>query len=361
MKKIALLCICISLSMLSCDKNEEVASILPARFSVTIPGSLSQGDISHARMDANSLDGNLVYANLRVFIKVGEISAQTIENIIQGIRRYGIDKPMEIKLRSHWDDRFKYIKVEEAVHAEGRVWDYGLNAWDSQDSILAFQLYWNRYPVEGIAIMKVYEMNRLVGEFFKDWMYKVEYSEADATFEKKMNVSITRPVNQMEHKWAINKLKMFAGKKGDDVHVSGNTFHPNLWLVDQDFPGGRNYAFIGKGNLKHDIGVAIISLPPSSVTTNVGLPDVYSIYNVVKSEIESAFDVIIEPGGFLEQLYQSYLSNTQAPGYFMKSVGFVSCGISIPKNIGFTPSFIDLSGLKPFAPAVVRDLDIKFN
>jgi hypothetical protein len=345
----------------SCDKTDEVASILPTRFSVDIPESLSYGDISNARVDGNSLSGNLIYANLRLFIRIGEISAQTIEQIIHGIRKYGIDKPMELKFRSNWDNRFKFIKIEEMVFAEGRTWDYGLNAWDSQDSILAFQLYWNRHPIEGVAIMKVYDMNRQLGEFFRDWMYKTEYSEADVSFEKKMSISVTRPILQLDHKWAIDKLKMFAGKKGNEVHLYGNTNHPNIWLVDEDFSEGRNYAFVGKANIKYDIGVATISLPPSSVTTDVGLADVYSVYDVIKGEVESAYDIVIEPGGFLDQLYQVYFANTAAPGYFMKPIGFVSCGSVIPNHAGFTQEFINLSGLKPFVPSSVKDLTIPFN
>jgi hypothetical protein len=359
MKKIVLLFTGLSLFILSCDKSDEVASILPARFSIDIPEALSYGDIQNARIDETTLSGDLIYANLRVFIRIGEVSAQTVETIIKGIRRHRIDKPVEIKFRSDWDNRIKFFKVEEKVSAEGKIWDYALNAWDSQDSILAFQLYWNTNPIEGVAIMKVFDMNRQLGEMFRDWMYKIEYSEANANFEKQMTVSVTRPTNSEDNKWLINNLKMFVGKKGDEVFLHGNTNHPNIWLVDQAFSGGRNYAFVGKANIKQNIGVATVSLPPSSVNSVTDLLENYSIYNVVKGEVETAFNVTL--GGIFDHLYQPYFVNTNAPGYFKRPEGFISSGSIVPNHVGFTSKFIDLSGLKPYLPLSVKELSIIFN
>ena len=71
-------------------------SILPLSFAVDIPNSLSHESGKKSAPGIDTLKGNDVYEHLRFFIKMGEHSAEIVEDIISGIHLYRINQPMEV-------------------------------------------------------------------------------------------------------------------------------------------------------------------------------------------------------------------------------------------------------------------------
>ena len=124
-------------------------------------------------------------------------------------------------------------------------------------------------------------------------------------------------------------------------------------IIDETFTGGRNYAFVGRANETDDIAVAEIALPPSAVDTNIGIMNDYSLFNILEDELN---DVGITNPLVIEVV----LKNAQAPAYFIGDEGFVSSGNDLPDHEGFSKDFIDLTGLIPFIPRNIRDLQVEF-
>lgn len=354
-----LLALALLFGFTACDNTSEDPSILPDQFSVDIPEAVSFEDASNGRIN-EEVQGGLIYANLGLFIHIGEESAQLVEDFIRGIRRHNIDKPMEISFPSEDDQRMKFIKVVENATTNGETWDYGLTMYDQEDEALAFQLYWNTSPIKGIAIMDVYNIDRTNHQSWQDVMYQIEYSEAETDYEKQMIVSISGlPVDGTDQ-FAIDNLKMWAGKNGNEIKLYGNSNHPQMQIIDENFADGRNYAFVAKTNAASKIGVAEVGLPPSNTQHNDGLLTEYSIYNVFVAEIENQYGIDIIPGGAFEDYVVNLLKNTEAPGYFIEGQGFVSCSDQIPDHVDFTTDFIDLSSLHPYIPADIKNLVVKF-
>ncbi|MGK7396537.1 MAG: hypothetical protein ACNS62_18300 [Candidatus Cyclobacteriaceae bacterium M3_2C_046] len=361
MKKILLLLLIpFLLFCQSCQEDEEVnVSILPESLIIDIPDAISEST-TNGRIKENEIEGGLIYANLRLFVKVGEKSAELVDDFIKAIGSHKIDQPMEISFISDDDQREKFLKVVENATAQGTNWDYGLNLFDQENNDLAFQLYWNTNPVKGVAIMKIFDIDRTHDASLQDVMYKIEYSEAEAGYEKQMVVSITNAPENAADPGYLDKMKMFVGKKGDVLEIFGNSNHPQLVLVDTEYTGGRNYAYVAKADIKLNIGVAEVGLPPSDIDYNNNLLSDYSIYNVFKKDIENAFNITINPDGWADQAIKNMFKNTEAPGYFVQPEGFKSCADEIPNQEGFTQDFINLSLLKPYVPKDVKNMVIEF-
>lgn len=345
----------------SCKKEEEdnkdtnPESILPQNIVVDIPSSISSSQSGKSgkvyKTAVDTLSGEEIYESLRFFIAVGEQSAEIVNAIISAIKQYNIDKPMTITYTSNDDGRSKTLVVAENQSYDGVTWQYGLTITD-QDSADAMKVFWNKSPKKGVAIMSPYDINRTEDPSLAGVLYKIEYSEAgELGYNKHMIVSITDyPVQDI---FGIDNLKMFVGKNGDFIDVYGNSNHPNIILADTTFTGGRNYAFVARGHDVDNVGLAIVALPPSSVNTTTDILDTYSIINVITEELNNA-------GITDTNAINAYLSNAEAPGYFIAPNGFVSSGSNVPSHIAFTSTFVDLSALNPYIPNDIKNLIISF-
>ena len=243
------------------DSNPETpeATILPDNFAVDIPTALSDEGKLKSSQDIDTLKGNHIYAHLRSFIHVGDCGAGIVHEIIRSIRHYEINKPMEVTFVSDDDSRVKRLVVTGDPDHDGQVWEFQLTITDvdsegNEDGGKALQVFWNRNPVKGIAILKPYNIDRAGDADLGDAMFRIDYSEEDLFYDATMMVyAIGLPMpSPLEDPFALKALKMFAGKKGDIIDVYGNTDHPNAILISGT--PGFNRAFVAAGNAVRDLG-----------------------------------------------------------------------------------------------------------
>jgi hypothetical protein len=358
----------------SCEQldKEKIADtgILPERFKVDIPNSISNSNYSSksyksaSNADADTLKGNAIYGNLNTFIAVGEASADVVVHIIAGIAIYHIDEPMSISFVSDDDNRTKNLVVEENVDFSDRTWEYELTITDAEsegttDGGKALQVFWNVEPIEGIAIIKPYNCDRIKNDEATEAIFKVEYSEVGtADYNRFMIVEIAGlPMKSAKAEpYAINSLKMFVGKNGNTVDVYGNSNHPNAkFFTDKT---GYNWAFVASGFDNENIAVAEVGLPSNTLDSDdrtVLLKD-NSIKNLLTQEINDWF---IETIGFKPDSasLSGYLKNADAPGFFADH-GFVQGGTSPSDD--YLPLIDRIDELTPFSPKKINDLSIEF-
>jgi hypothetical protein len=355
-----------SLGLTSCENNNDVArqkDLLPETFRVDIPSSISNSAISgrlSGRAKEDTIQGNDIYQNLNLFVAVGEGASQLVEEFINGIRKYRIDRVQSLTYKSDDDNRTKNLVVESDVAFENKVWDYMLTITDAEsesatDGGKALQIFWNNTaPIEGIAIIKPYNCNRVKDAESKDAIFRIDYSEAGKNgYDAEMEVTIAGlPLaNPIEDPYSINTLHMFAGKKGETVDVYGNSNHPNAYLFTEQ--RGFNWAFVASGNESKNIAVAEVGLPPSNLDENdreVLLKE-YSIKNVFTNGITAMWPAIDQT------VLAAYLKNTAAPGYF-NSTGFVKGGTSPGSDWDVLAT--RLNSLSPYNPKETNDLTLSF-
>jgi hypothetical protein len=349
--------------LLSCDNNERLVipddSILPENFKVDLPGALSYDGNTNGRMAIDPLDGNIIYGHLANFIHVGEEAAQIVEDIIQGIVFYRINRPMELSFESDDDGRVKNLVVMENRIFDGKEWEYQLTLTDlkseaENDGGKAIQIFWNRMPVEGIAILKPYNIDRTHHSDWENAVARIDYSEAgELGYEAHMIVQLAElPLEEpLENPYSMQTLKMFAGKSGNTIDLFGNSDHPNaLFFSGQT---GYNWAFVASGDAAENIGVAEVGLPPSILDNQereILLKD-YAIKNVFNSEINAVWPDIDQ------QTLETFLNNTDAPGYFSQN-GFVSGGESPGSE--YDDLTLRLPDMIPYNPTEITALSISF-
>ena len=342
------------------DMPKPETSILPERFGVDIPNSLSSENyLSSGRVAIDTLKGNEIYRHLNLFIHIGEEAANIVGEIIRGIRIYEINKPMSLSYESDEDGRTKNLVVKENPSYDGENWDFMLTITDASseselDGGKGLQIFWNRYPIKGIAILKPYNMNREEDFEFEDAMFRIDYSEAgEHGYESHMIVSIANlPIaDPLDNPYSMSTLKMFAGKAGDNIDVYGNSNHPNATFFAGN--SGFNWAFVASGSESKDIGVAEVGLPPSNLDepSKETLLDYYSIKNVFTREIYSVWPNIDQSS------VDAYLFNTGAPGYFADH-GFISGGESPGEE--YNDLEFRLSLISPYNPKEISNLSIEF-
>lgn len=365
----------IAFLMHSCEDNnlpgpEEKTGILPERFKVDIPGALSQ-DMKSANLksadgtqSADTLKGNAIYSHLANFIAVGEGAADIVEAIIFTIAVYDIDEPLTLSYQSDDDNRVKNLVVEEAVEYSERTWEYTLTITDAEsemdaDGGKALQIFWNKSPIEGVAILRPYHIDRVNDREALDAVFRIEYSEAGKDeYEAYMIIEIAdMPMADPRlDPFALNSLKMLVGKEGDRIDIYGNSDHPNAQFFTEKT--GFSWSFVASGYDGQDIGVAEVGLPPNTLDDNdrdVLLQD-YSIKNVLTEEITQWFidNIGIRPDS--EDL-AAYLYNADAPGFFADH-GFVQAG-ELPGD-EYTELVKAIQDLTPFSPKDVNELTIDF-
>ncbi len=365
-KSLLFLLFCLALALFfGCKKDEEDEpikdSILPKWVSIDIPEAISNsaGSKKCTYQDIEPIPGDSLYEMLRVFIHIGEASADLVSEIMNALSQHDINQAMTFSYISDEDGRTKNCVVVENVTVDGSNYEFKLTITD-QDGNNALQVIWNRNPIEGITIIQPYNCNRTEPASLANLIYKVEYSEVgDMGFDKHMIVTIAGAPK--EDDFYINNLKMFVGKTGDIIDVYGNSNHPDAVILTT--VGGLNWAFVARGDDVQKIGVAKVGLPSCiyeyNLTDSIFGP--YSLENVLRNEITAYWEdsVSITPTQ-LDSIITLYIQNAQAPGYFGNN-GFVSCATPVPTNpAGFTTEFIDLSGLTPYKPKDINDLVIEF-
>lgn len=340
--------------MIACSSDDEVKATvdIPAQFSIDIPSSLSSntGNLNgRASGDGDGIiEGDEIYESLRYFIHLGEESADILELTLKvgaileanNVRSYTFD--------GDDDGREKRIDIVENVTRGGVSYEYEMIMVDTENEEQAVQLLWNTSPVTGVGILKPYNIDRSDLEASESAFLRIDYSEDDANYDATMTISISgvEPVENGD----IDNMKMFVGKKGDIIEVMGNSNHPNVVIIDQDFTGGRNYAFVGRGDESTDLGVVKLALPPSSTATADVLED-YSVYAVLEAEINEVVELT-------ESQIEAILIEAHSPAYF-NSDGFITSGED-NKPASFSDSFVNLSGMNPFVPNDIKNLEVDF-
>lgn len=355
MKSIKLITLLFSTSLLvSCGSDNEVTSQvdIPSTFSVDIPNSISSnsGGLSGriAGDDDGVIEGNEIYESLRGFIMIGEGSAEIIEITLQVAAALEAQNVRSYTFESADDKREKRIDLSESVTRGGTSYDFEMTMVDTENEDMAIQLLWNTGPVDGVGIIKPYHVDRIENIESLDALIRIDYSEDDANYDATMTVSIVGL--ETPENGDIDNLKMFVGKKGDVVDVMGNSNHPNIVIIDENYTGGRNYAFVARGDESTDLGVAKLALPPSSTATADVLVD-FSVFAVLEAEIQAA--------GITDQdIIDAVLVEALSPAYFNND-GFITSGAD-NKPASFDASFVDLSGMNPFAPNTVKNLALDF-
>lgn len=367
MKKLSLISVFIFLAGIifftSCETDpfgpDPDQSILPDKFSVDIPSSISQ-DISSKKSAAiDTMKGNNIYEHLTFFIHVGEEAAEIVEGIIRGISVYDIDRVKTLTFEGDDDGRIKNLVVDAAPEFEDRVWDYGLTITDAESEVnddggKAIQIFWNESPREGVALLKPYNIDRDDAEFL-DAMFRIDYSEAgEMGYDAHMIVAISDlpSVDPLLEPFAMNSMKMFVGKKGEFVDVYGNSSHPNAKFLTTTT--GYNWAFIASGEENRDVAAAEVGLPLSTLdaTGREVLLEEYSIKNLFTNEVKTVWP------SASDELIAAWLTNTEAPGFFNNN-GFVQGG-TMPSD-DYSGVAGRLSGLSPYNPKTIANLEISFN
>ncbi len=347
----------------SCQKEDvpppQQSDILPARFSVDVTRSLNYNASTLKSAEVDTLPGNEIYGHLGTFICVGETGSKIVEEVINAIRVYNINKPMSFSFTSDEDGRVKNAVVVARADYDNRHWEFGMTITDAEsegnaDGGKALQLFWNRSPIKGIAIMKPYNINRTENEDDPDAMYRIDYSEAgEHGYRAEMTVyAAYLPVaDPLDNPWSMSSLKMFVGVKGDIVDVYGNSVHPNAILLAGNT--GFTYSFVASGDNSTDLGVAEVGLPPVNLdepSRNI-LLGYYSLKKVITREIYEVWPDI-DP-----ESVQAYLYNASAPGFFDAN-GFVAGGTA--PGTGYEQLVRRLPYLSPYNPKEVLNLSIVF-
>ncbi|HBX49990.1 MAG: hypothetical protein A2275_19250 [Bacteroidetes bacterium RIFOXYA12_FULL_35_11] len=347
----------ISINFSSCKKEEEEpkTNIVPSSFVVDVPSAINSPNVSGSKAtESDTLNGNVIYGNLRTFINVGCAAANVVNTIIYSIYVYNINQAMIFDYVGNYDQRTKHVEVIEGASLNGVYFQFKMTITDSGTK--AIQVFWNTNPVKGVAILSPYDINRTLSNVFTNTRYMVEYSEAENAYEKQMLVSIANyPTSIQGTTNAINNLKMFAGKNGNLVTLWGNSNHPAAIILDPSLVG-KDYAFIAHADAALNTGCAQVAITPTDVNTTTNIFSTYSVYSVLNSAINTVYP------GLPQNQIDAYLANTDAPAYFVAPQGFVSCGTNVPASPAgaFSASFVNLSGLTPYVPYDVKNLSISF-
>ncbi|MFA6401667.1 MAG: hypothetical protein WCX31_08590 [Salinivirgaceae bacterium] len=356
----------------ACEKEtvlpkDQETTILPERFKIDIPSSLSNsthksGSLKSAKAD--TISGNEIYENLQMFIAIGEGTSDIVESIIFHIKLYHIQDIGELTFTGDDDSRVKHLVVESGVDFDNRTWEYMLTITDLEsegnaDGGIGMQVFWNNSPIEGVAIIKPSNLNHNDTEKLGEAMYSVEYSEKGlGDYEAYMIVQISNlpMASTIIDRYAVNAIKMFVGKKGDIIDVYGNSNHPNAqFFTDKT---GFNWAFVASGQQTADIAVAEVALPPSTLdeTSRTIILKDYSLKSVFTSEINTWF---LETYGVRPDSSDlaGYLRNADAPGFFANG-SFIQGGTAPNNNYG--ELLIRIEGLTPYNPISISELSLVF-
>ncbi len=340
---------------------EDENSILPEQLTVEIPAALlADASALKGAPVVDTLKGREIYGHLRFFIHTGDYAAQIVRHIIYGIRRYNIDQVKTVTYESEDDGRIKNLVVVEGPEFDGRTWEYGLTITDAEsegeeDGGKGMQVFWNKNPKEGISVIKPYNLDRTLEREMAKAMFRIDYSGAgELGYEHHMIVSIAGmpAIDPLLAPFAMDGMKMFAGKTGDFVDVYGNSSHPNAKFLTEKV--GYNWAFVASGSGVEDAAVVELGLPLSTVDSEDRsvLLEENSIYNVLYNEVKTIWPHASD------EILEAWLTNTEAPGFFDRS-GFIQGGEAPGDQ--FLPLMERIVDLSPYNPKSIANLEINFN
>ena len=339
--------------------NEVNTKNIPTKFKVDIPSSLSRNEGAKKSDKSDTLHGNTIYHHLCTFIWVGEGAADVVQDIMVAISTHNINQAMSFSYVSGQDGRTKNAVVVVNSDYEGVTWNFEMTITDAlsqsnADGGKALQVFWNTTPVNGIAILKPYNVNRTQYANYPDPMYRVDYSEAgnlgytNHMFVYLINLPLANPLTDP---YSMKSMKMFAGKSGNFIDVLGNSEHPNAKFFTTQT--GFDYAFVASSNQSLNISVAEVGLPSSTLNSSsrVTLLKDNSIKNVFTNQIYQTWPSIDSTS------VAAYLFNTGAPGYF-NSNGFIQGGTSPSSNYNDLETRMNL--LSPYNPYDITNLTVVF-
>lgn len=349
----------------SCEKetigpDNEPDTLIPDRFMVEIPKSISSGEALKSNQ-VDTMNGNHIYQHLRTFIAAGESGAELAQNIMLSIAVHNLNRPLELTYISDDDGRAKHLEIVENAMYEDQNWQYRLTISDADGSTqnghsnIGLQVFWSWNPLSGIALINPYNCDRTTDESYAETNFRIDYSEAgNLGYEAHMFVSISGfPLpNPLQEPFGMDNMKMFVGKNGDQVTIYGNSQHPNAQFFNNET--GFNWAFVAAAWENQDMAVAEVGLPPVGLdeTDREVLLETYSVYNVLRNQVLSVWPTIDN------DILDAYLYNTQAPGYFNAS-GFVQAGTAPSED--YLPLTEHIQNLTPFNPAEILNLSINFD
>lgn len=318
-----------------------------------IPDPLSNFQSNQKIAAADEIQGSELYEALRVYIGLAEESAYLVRSVLSIIHAYNLQGPRTFSFTGD-DGRTKNVSVVGDVLVGAKTWSYRLEI-ENDGGNKAFQFFWDTGPVfEAIAVLDLYEMDNIEHPDVEGMLMEIRTSgNSGAGFKRSMEVLIDdHPKEPGEDDGYVDNLRMLVTDFGDEVLITGNSNHPDLILFDSTQGDGISYSFVGRGSKSLDIGVVKLAIPPSSLTDISNVFVNYSVDTVFRTEILNLYPSI-HP-----DTLDALLVNTKIPAFFDQN-GFISAG-TVPNNPGFTNSFIDLSGLQPFVPRNVRDMELNF-
>lgn len=358
------------LSFTSCIEDfqsRKTNSFVPNRFKVDIPTSLSQkekkGFLKSVSLSDDTLKGGEIYGLLKHFIAIGNFAAIFTEGILNEIDKHNVQNFIFLTYNGDEDGRLKELLVEPNATFEGKTWEYSLTVVDAEskseeDGGVAMQIFWTPGEiVDGISILKPYNINRNAEDANKETMYRVDYSELGTTnYDKTMSVAISNMESNNANKYRIDNLKIFVGEKDGIVDLYGNSNHPDAnFFTDET---GFNWAFVASSNSEDDIAVAEVGLPKSTLNSDSRstILEDYSVKNVFTQQVS---DWLYEEWSVIpsQELLDSYLHNAAAPGYF-DTDGFIQGGEA--PNGNYSDLENNIQNLSPFNPSTISTLEINF-
>ena len=339
----------------SCKKDDETtedtSSSLPTSFSIDIPDAIS-ADVNTGSRSTNSdtLNGGQIYGHLRGFIRVGERSGQIVEDIITAISAHHINRAMDITYTSNEDNREKHLVVVKNINYESVSYEFKMTISDALTSEKGIQIFWNRSPIVGVAILQPYNIN-MTSNDHPNAIYRIDYDESGSmNYDKHMVVSIANRNVEDADIYGLDNLKMFVGKTADIIEVYGNSNHPNAEFFTNS-EVGFDWAFVAASDRAQNIGVAEVGLPSNSLDS-----DSRTVI-LVDNAIKTVFNNQISSLGYAQVHINRYLYNTDAPGYFNNG-GFVQGGAS--PSVNYLVLEGKINNLTPFNPIDIKNLTVEF-
>ena len=348
----------------ACDNSfnqgpEFEESILPDELTVEIPSALSADASMYKSTMVDTLKGREIYGHLRFFIHTGDHAARITRHVIHAIRAFKIEQVITLSYVSDDDGRVKNLVVVESPEFEGRTWEYGLTITDAEsegneDGGKGMQIFWNGHPKEGITIINPYNLDHSNERSWATAMYRIDYNGAgEMGYDRHMIISIAGlpDIDPLLAPFSMDGIKMFVGKKGDQVDVYGNSSHPNAKFLTEKV--GYNWAFVASGSSTEDIAVVELGLPLSSIDSDSRevLLERNSIYNVLYKEVKTIWPHASD------EILNAWLTNTEAPGYFNRH-GFIQGGDAPGDE--YLPLVRRINNLTPYNPAAIAALEINF-
>ncbi|MBN1791235.1 MAG: hypothetical protein JW830_12105 [Bacteroidales bacterium] len=357
------------------DQTDKNYGILPEHFKVDVPTSMSN-NLKSTSLKSTAIDtisGNHIYWYLNAWIAVGEGAADIVEAAMWSISAFHIENVISLSYTSEDDDRVKNLDVISDVEFRGRRWEYQLTITDAEsegnaDGGIGMQVFWNKSPIEGIAIFKPYNLDRNKNVYASNAMGSIEYYENGMNgYDACMIVEMAGLPVKTSQTYAVETMRMFVGKKGHVIDVIGNSNHPNaLFNIYDTDNKGFNWAFVASGNENTDVAVAEVGLPRNSADINerAALLEENSIKNVLTRELTNFVVTAYANAGItlrpdeIAGFISPYLKNADAPGYF-NSNGFVKGGTAPDGNYSELETRVET--LVPYNPVEIVDLKIDFS